>query len=373
MDFIPMANPYIGEEEANAVYEQVKSGWISMGPRVKEFERRVAEYLDVRHVVAFNSGTATLHAALIALGIGPGDEVLVPTLSYISSANAVIFCGAKPIFVQEDMRTFNVEAEEYDSLFSEKTKAFMTVDLKGMPVDYDKMLSCAKERDVPIIADSAESFGAKYKGKLVGAQADVHSFSMFANKNITTGEGGFITTNDEKIAEICRCVRNQGQSERYVHVMIGHNYRMTDVIAAFGIEQIKRVEWIMEQKNGIAQKYSEAFAKHPLIHPPYVPEYVARHSWYMYCLVLDDRIDRDSVAQLMKEDGVDHRLSFPPIPLQPIYRELYGYQDGDFPRSEKIFRGFLDIPCWVGMKDADIEKVIYVVTKAVDNSLRGRF
>lgn len=276
------------------------------------------------------------------------------------------FVEPNRFFAEENEKTFNVDVDAYRKVFTKRSKAIMTVDLKGMPVDYDKIIAFANEKNIPVIADSAESFGAVYKNQLVGSQANVHSFSMFANKNITTGEGGFITTNDEHIAEICRCVRNQGQSKRYVHTMIGHNYRMTDIIAAIGVEQLKRVEWIMAEKNKIAQTYSDAFESHPTIRPPFVPDYVDRHSWYMYCITLDDQINRDEVAKRMKINGVDHRLSFPPIPLQPVYRKLFGYRNGDFPRSEKIFNQFLDIPCWVGMKNESIQKVIDVVISSVE-------
>ena len=370
MDFIPIAIPYIGEEEAQAVYDQIKSGWISMGKRVEEFEQKVAEYVGAKHAIAFNSGTATLHAALLAVGVKKGDEVLVPDLSYISSANAVEYCGAKPVFVQEHPQTFNVEADTFENAITPNTKAIMTVDLKGMPANYDAIMAVAKKHNIPVIGDSAESFGAKYNGSMVGTQADIHSFSMFANKSITTGEGGLLTTNDDKLNDICRVVRNQGQSERYVHVMIGHNYRMTDMTAAFGLQQLKRVDWFIEQKSNIAAKYNEAFKDHELIDIPFVPEYVSQHTWYMYCLNLNKNVDRNKVIQLMREKGVDSRLSFPPIHLQPIYKELYGYKEGDFPISESIFESFVDIPCWVGMGDEEISRVIAVVKESVEESMK---
>lgn len=365
-----MANPYIGEEEAKAVYDQVKSGWISMGKRVQEFESMLRDYTGAKHALALSNGTATLHVALLALGIGPGDEVLVPSLSYISSANAVVFCGATPVFVEEDARTFNVEAEAYEAKIGPKTKAIMTVDLKGLPVDYDAINAVARKHGLPVVADSAESFGASYKGTLIGTQSDVHSFSMFANKNITCGEGGFITTNDDKIAEMIGVLRNQGQSSRYVHSMIGFNYRMTDYAAALAIEQLKRVEWIMDKKQTLAKTYDELFADDELITTPYLPEYATRHSWYMYCLILDKKVDRDKVLKIMKENGVDSRLSFPPIPLQPIYREKFGYTDGDFPIAEEIYSSFVDIPNWVMMERKHMERVAEVVKMAVRQAIR---
>jgi len=370
MSFIPIAKPYVGEEEAHAVFSQVMSGWISMGEKVREFESLLQEYTGAKHAVAFSNGTATLHTGLLALGVKPGDEVIVPSLSYISSANAVLFCNAEPVFAEENPKTFNVDVEALEKKITPRTKVIMPVDLKGMPVDYEPIMELAGKYGVGVLADSAESFGAIYKGKKVGSQAGMHSFSMFANKSITAGEGGFITTDDDDIAEFCRCFRNQGQKERYVHVMIGHNYRMTDIAAAFAIEQAKRVEWIMNEKSSIAAFYNDAFRDHPLLITPYVPDYVTRHSWYMYTLVTDPKVDRDLMASKMKQKGVDHRLSFPLIPLQPVYRELYGYKEGDFAVAEEIYNTFIDIPCWVGMKREELEYVVSVVIDAAENAVK---
>jgi perosamine synthetase len=368
--FIPIANTYIGPEEAQAVFDTVKSGWISMGPKVKELEALIAQYLGVRHAIAFNNGTSSLHAALQALGVGPGDEVLVPTLSYASSANVALYCGATPVFMESEPDTFNVSAEEVARRITPRTRAIMTVDLKGMPVDFDPILAVARRHGLPVLSDSAESFGAIYRGRKVGGQAPLHSFSFFANKNITMGEGGLATTDDDRLGDLIRTIRNQGQSERYVHVVIGNNYRLTDLAAAFGIEQVKRAEWILTQKSALAAVYDGKFAGHPLIRTPFVPEYVGRHTWYMYCLTLDERVDRDAVVRYMRERGVDSRLSFPPIHLQPVYREKFGYKEGDFPRSERIFRSFIDIPCWVGMDGGMIDRVVDAVSAGVERARR---
>ncbi len=370
--FIPIANTYIGPEEAEAVSQVIKGGWISMGKKVEEFEGMFTQKMGVKHAIAFNNGTSSLHAALLALGVKEGDEVLVPTLSYISSANAVLYCGATPRFCESEAKTFNVEAAEIRKRITKKTKVIMTVDLKGMPVDFDSINKVAKEFNLPVLSDSAESLGAIYKGKWVGSQCEMHSFSFFANKNITMGEGGLLTTNDSKLADVCRIVRNQGQSERYKHVLIGNNYRLTDMVAAFGIEQFKRIEWIMEEKNRIAAYYNRAFAGHTLIKIPHVPSYVDRHSWYMYCLTLDKSVDRDHVLALLKDDGIDTRLSFPPIHLQPIYREKFGYKDNDFPESEQIFKNFVDIPCWPNMTQEMMDHVVQGVLQAVTASVSSK-
>lgn len=370
MDFIPIACPTIGEEEADAVARQIRSGWISMGKKVQELEADICAYTGAKHAITMSNGTATLHAALLAMDVGPGDEVVVPTLSYISSANAVIYCGAKPVFCEADPATFNSTAEMIEAAITEKTKAVMPVDLKGQPADFDAINAMAARKGVAVLADSAESFGAIYKGTKVGTQSAAHSFSFFANKNLTMGEGGCITTNDDAIAEHCRVIRNQGQSERYVHTHIGHNYRLTDISAAFGIEQLKRVEKIMTLKSKVAAYYSEALSGEVLITIPEVPGFCDRPSWYMYCLMLDPSVDRDKVVALMAEQNVDSRLSFPPIHLQPVYREQFGYKEGDFPVSEAIYDQFIDIPCFADMSRAQMERVAEVVKASIQAAQR---
>jgi len=359
MEFIPIANPVIREEEAKAVYDVVKSGWISMGKKVKEFEQMVCDYTGAKYAVAMNNGTSTLHTILVALGIGPGDEVVLPTLTYISSANMVLYTGATPVLCESNPQTFNVEPHHIKEKISKRTKAFMTVDLKGMPVDFDAFISLSKGTNIPFISDSAESYGAEYKGQKVGNQALVHSFSFFANKNITTGEGGVVTTNDKGLYKKMAIIRNQGQEGRYNHTMLGNNYRMTDILAALGIEQLKRIDWLLGEKEKLAKYYTEAFSKVDFVDAPYVPSYVDRHSWYMYSITVD-RSKRDSLLEYLEKENIDTRLSFPPVHVQPYYRECFGYHPEDFPVSWDTFCRFLDIPIWAEMGE---EKQDYIIKK----------
>jgi len=360
MDFIPIANTYIGDEEAKAVYDVVKSGWISMGKKVQAFESMVCDYTGAKYALAMNNGTSTLHAILVALGIGPGDEVILPTLTYISSANVVLYQGATPVLCESDPRTFNVEPEYIKAKITNKTKAFITVDLKGMPVDFDAFNALSQETGIPFISDSAESLGSIYKGKKVGNQALVHSFSFFANKNITTGEGGMITTNDDELYKKLVIVRNQGQEGRYNHTMLGNNYRMPDILAAFGMEQFKRVDWLMTEKEKLAQYYTEAFSKIPEVTPPFLPSYVDRPSWYMYSIKVDAD-QRDDLISDLHKNNIDTRLSFPPVHIQPYYKERFGYQQEDWPMAYKTFREFIDIPIWIGMGKERQDYVVKVI------------
>lgn len=358
MKNIPVANPYIGEEEAKAVYKVVKSGWLSMGKRVEEFERDFAKYVGAKHAIVANSGTTALHLALIDSGIKEGDEVLVPDITFISTANVVLYERAVPVVVECDPKTYNISLEDAAKRITSKTKVLIAVDMNGMPVDYDNVLAFAEEYGLSVIADSAESLGAVYKGRKVGSIAPIHIFSFFPNKNITTGEGGMITTDDDKKAALLRQLRNQGQDYRYHHIHLGYNYRMTDIPAAIGIEQLKRIEFIMHEKDKIAENYTEAFKEDPHISPPFVPEYVNRHSWYMYAVSLKEELDRDRVVAELKSNGIDTRLSFPPIHIQPYYQEKFGFKDDSFPISYKAWKQLIDLPIWVGLTVEDQNYVI---------------
>jgi len=361
-EFIPIANTYIGEEEAKAVYNVVKSGWISMGKKVRAFEQAVTDYTGASYAVAMNNGTSTLHAILTALEIQPGDEVIMPTLTYISLANVTLLLGAKPVLCESNPDTFNVEPRQIKEKISKKTRAFVTVDLKGMPVDYDAFLELSKETKIPFISDSAESLGSIYKKKKTGSQALAHSFSFFANKNITTGEGGMITTNSGKLYKKLLIIRNQGQEGRYNHTVLGNNYRLTDIQAAFGIEQLKRLDWILSEKEKIAQYYSRAFAEKSGIKPPFVPGYVTKHSWYMYSIKVSASV-RNKFIRILHENGIDTRLSFPPVHIQPYYRRRFGYANNDYPLAYKAFRSFIDIPIWAGLSKEKQNYIIKIISQ----------
>ena len=364
---IPIANPSLSKKEALSAYRVIKKGWISMGKEVLKLEEKIKKYIGVKHAILFNNGTSALHAALAYYDIKKGDEVIVPTLSYISSANVILYCGAKPIFCEVDPLTFNVTAENIIKKITKKTKAIITVDLKGMPVDYDDLKRKLKKYKIPLISDSAEAFGAIYKNKKVGSQFGMHSFSFFANKNMTMGEGGLVTTNNLKMAKVCRILRNQGQEGRYNHTFLGNNYRPTDYAAAIGIEQLKKIEKVLIKKGEIAKIYNKAFKNEKFIDTPFLPSYVTRHTWYMYCIKFSKNISRKKIQRIIHQKGIDTRLSFPPIHLQPFYRKKFGYKKGDFPISEKIFDQFLDIPCWMGMGKKNINHIIREIKSAINS------
>ena len=297
--FLPMANPDVGVLEAQAAYKTIKSGWISMGKTVLEFESKIKKLLNVKNAIFVNNGTSALHCVLLALRIGRGDEVIVPTLSYISSANSILYCGAKPVFCESDSKTFNTTSELIESKITKKTKAIMTVDLKGLPVDFKRISLLSKKYNIPLISDSAESFGAVYDNKFVGSQAFAHTFSFFANKNITMGEGGLITTQNNRFANLLRIIRNQGQNFRYNHIELGNNFRPTDYAAAIGLQQIKKIEKVIHEKAKIAKIYSKSFSNMKNVFPPTVPKYASKPSWYMYCLKFSSKKLRNKVMKAL--------------------------------------------------------------------------
>ena len=367
MKNIPMASPYVGEEEAKSVYDLIMSGWISMGATVVEFEERFAKHVNAKYAVSTSNGTTALHVALIAAGVKDGDEVLVPDITFASSANAVMYERAAPILVECDPRTYNISIEDAKKKITGKTKAIMPVDMNGMPVDYDEILSFANEHKLKVIADSAESLGGVYKGRKVGSIAPMHIFSFFPNKNITTGEGGMVTTNDGELANLLGQLRNMGQDYRYHHVHLGYNYRMTEIAATIGIKQLEKVDFIMSDKNRIVEKYNKGFAGHENISIPYIPEYVTNHAWYMYTITLSDNIDRDTLKNKLKESGIDTRVSFPPIHIQPFFKDRYHVNSNDFVVSYGAWKKLLNLPIWVGLSEELQDYVIENVIKIVDS------
>lgn len=363
-EFIPVANTSIGEEEAKAAYETVKSGWISMGEKVKEFEQEFSKTVGAKHAIAVNSGTSALHVALAALGIKENDEVILPTLTFISTANAVLYQNAIPVLAECNPETYNISPEEIEKRITPKTKAIMIVDMNGMPVDYDPILEIAKRHSIPVIADSAESLGASYKEKKVGSIAPIHIFSFFPNKNITTGEGGMITTDSDELVKKMRQILNQGQDGRYNHVVLGYNYRMTNIQAAIGLEQLKQLNNIIQEKEKIAKKYTDAFKDCNHIKTPFIPAYVTQHSWYTYTISVNKTL-RDYIVEKLKEMNIETRLSFPPIHIQPFYKEKFGYNEQSLPVSFYAWKSLINIPIWKNMGEKQ-DRVIKMLIKLAE-------
>jgi perosamine synthetase len=360
---IPVADVTIGEEEVAAVAEVLRSGRLSSGPKIREFEEAFKAYTGARHAIAINNGTSALHVSLAALGIGPGDEVILPSLTFISTANVVLYQGATPVLCECDPETYNLTADNIRSCVTSRTKAIIPVEMNGLPLDYDEILEVARELNVAVILDSAESLGASYKGLSVGNIAPIHCFSFFPNKIITTGEGGMITTDSDELAAQFRMILNQGQDYRYHHIMLGYNYRMTELQAAVGVEQLKRIEQRLEEKVKLADYYKEALSNIPGVKTPEVPEYATRHSWYMYSIQVP-RERRDAIVNDLAQQGIETRLSFPPIHTQPFYMEQYGYSEESLPICFDAWSRKIDIPIWPGLTTDQQDYVVKALSKA---------
>jgi len=367
---IPVATPIFTEAEAQAVSEVMRSGWLTMGAKVAEFEEAFAEFTGARHAIAMFNGTVTLHAALAALGVGPGDEVIVPTLTYISTANVVLYQGAELRLCECDPLTYNVRVEDLERVVTPRTKAIITVDMNGMPVDYDPIVQFARDRGIALIGDSAESLGSLYRGRPVGTQALIHSFSFFGNKNITTGEGGMITTDDEGLAAELRILRNQGQSVRYHHTHLGFNYRMTELQAAIGIVQLQSLHSRLQEKRRVVEGYTRHFAGSQWLSLPVVPDYVDQHGWYMYAPAFAETVDRDEVVKSLGEAGIETRVSFPPVHIQPYYVERFGYKIGDFPVSLDAWSHLINLPISPNLTAEEIDYVATMTLMAAEKHRR---
>jgi len=363
---IPVAQPNITEADVQLVAEAVRSGWVSNGPMVERFENEFCFAVGANYAVAVNSGTAALHVALAALDIGPGDEVIVPSLTFISTANVVLYLGAKPVLVECDPETFNVTAEIISAAITPNTKAVIPVEMNGIPLDYAPLIQLCEERNIALIADSAESLGSASRGTRVGSQASVHCFSFFPNKSITTGEGGMVTCSDASMAERISQLVNQGQDGRYNHVVLGYSYRMTEMQAALGISQLSRLDDLIKAKGELADYYDRHFKNVDGVDLPPRPEWATSQSWFMYSLLVSDQTIRDSVAEHLAQSNIDTRLGFPPIHNQPYYREKFGYHADDLPVTMNLWERKIDLPSWPQMSEEERHRVVTAVIEALE-------
>ncbi len=368
---IPLAMPYLGEEEVRAVSGVIRSNILSLGPKLTEFERNFAKFTGVRYAVAVNSGTSGLHLCVKALNVRPGDEVITTPFSFVASANPAIFERARPVFADVDEHTYNIDPRKLEKAITPKTKAIMLVHIFGQPCNMEEIMNIAAKRGVPVIEDACEAIGATYKGRKVGTFGKAAVFAFYPNKQMTTGEGGIIVTNDEKIAVSCRSWRNQGRNdsgEWLNHVSIGYNYRLDEMSCAVGIEQLKKIRFILKKRQELACCYNRAFRNIDGIIIPYEDRRSER-SWWIYYLRVKNGIDRNGVIRFLNENGVSSRGYFdPPIHLQPVYKQKFGYKQGAFPVSEKVAGSTFIIPFYINMPKKMINRVTATVKEAVRRS-----
>jgi len=362
---IPVAEPCLGEEELKNVIEAVKSGWISSkGKFIEEFERGFAKYCGVKYGIATANGTVALHLALKALGIGRGDEVIVPTLTFIATANAVTYCNAKPVFVDSHPEYWCINPEKIEDKITKNTRAIIVVHLYGHPCDMDWIMDIAEDKGLYVIEDCAEAHGAEYKCRKVGSFGDIACFSFYGNKIITTGEGGMCITNNEELAEKMRILRDHGMSKhkRYWHEVIGFNYRMTNLQAAIGVAQLKKLDEFVKKKREIAKWYAEELKEleekgliklHPEMN-------WAKCIYWMYSILIEDKakVSRDDLMKMLEKNGIETRPFFVPIHMLPIYDS-----GKKLSVAEELAKKGINLPSGVKLKKEDISTVCSRIEK----------
>ncbi len=360
---IPIAKPFIGDEEIKEVEAVLKSGYIAQGLKVAEFEGRFAEYIGTGHAVATSSGTTALHVALLCAGIGKGDEVITTPFSFAATANSILYVDAKPVFVDINPKTYNINPEKIEEAITDKTKAILPVHLYGQPADMDPICKIAKDHDLKVIEDAAQAHGAVYKGHKVGSIGDMACFSFYPTKNITTSEGGMITTDEDAFDKDARALRAHGESERYEHVILGYNFRMTDIAAAIGVVQLRRLEEFNEKRIENAEYLTEHINTIEGIEPPYVAENV-RHVFHQYTIRVKNG-KRDELREFLNDEGIGTGIHYPkPIYKQKLYEDL-GYT-ADCPEAEKAAAEVLSIPVNPALSAEDLGKIVSVLEDASD-------
>lgn len=344
---IPFAEPWIDEEEIRNVYNAVSKKMLRYGKYVKLFEDSIAEYVGIKYAIAVSSGTAALHVALLALDVGPGDEVIVPSFSCAPPALATVLCGARPVFADIEEETLNIDPHDVLRKITPKTKAIIPIHYAGHPAEMDELMEICEKHDIYLVEDAAEALGAEYKGRKAGSMGDVAVLSFSPNKTITTGEGGMVLTNDPDIAERCKVIKDYGQKGRFNYVMLGNNYRMTELQAAIGVAQIKKIKEIIKRKHKIAKIYNNMLADHVRI--PVEKPYV-KHAYMSYYIRVPVKI-RNKLIKHLKMRGIETRTYFPPLHKQPFYSK---FCNAFLSVTEKVYSEIVNLPISPVMRESEV-------------------
>ena len=369
---IPLSSPDITDLEIEYVTKVLRTPNLSLGPKLVEFETKMAEFVGVKYAIAVNSGTSALHLIIRALGIKDGDEVITTPFSFIASANCILFEKAEPVFVDIDPLTLNIDVNRIEERITEKTKAILAVDIFGYPAEWNRLEQIAKEYKLMLIEDSCEALGAEYKGRKAGTFGEAAAFSFYPNKQMTTGEGAVIVTNDREVANLCRSMRNQGRgnSDDWLeHQRLGYNYRLSDINCALGIAQLERIEELLGKREQVAQMYNIKLKDWQEVGIPFsCPE--VKRSWFVYVVVLEDRYskgNRDKVLQELRKRGIGCSNYFTPIHLQRFYVETFGFRQGDFPVTEHISERTVALPFYNNLSEPEIDSVVQSLKEIVTN------
>jgi len=369
---IPLSSPDITELEIEYVTQVLRTPNLSLGPKLVEFETKMAEFVGVKYAIAVNSGTSALHLIIRALGIKDDDEVITTPFSFISSANCILFERARPVFADIDPLTLNIDVNRIEERITGKTKAILVVDIFGYPADWDRLEQIAKEHNLKLVEDSCEALGAEYKGRKAGTFGEAAAFAFYPNKQMTTGEGGVIATNNREIADLCRSMRSQGRGdgdEWLEHQRLGYNYRLSDINCALGIAQLERIEVLLAKRERVAQMYNMKLEDWQEVRMPCSSPKV-RRSWFVYVVVLEDRYskeNRDKILQELRRQGIGCRNYFTPIHLQLFYVKMLGFRQGDFPVTEHVSERTIALPFYNNLSEPEIDFVVQNLKEIVSS------
>lgn len=374
-EFLPYAQPLIGREELAEVLDTMNSGWLSRGPKCAAFEERFTGFAGSKYAVAVNSCTSALFLALKAMGIGPGDEVITTPMTFVATANVIIHTGAWPVFADVDPQTLNIDPAEIAKKISSRTRAVIPVHYAGQACAMDEILALARENNLKVLEDAAHAVYTRYKGRMVGSIGDATAFSFYVTKNLMTGEGGMLTTDDEELARKVRMLSLHGMdidawkrysakgSWQYQVLMPGYKCNMTDLQAALGLKQLDRIMVMQQAREKYALAYSEGLKDLPGLTLP-CEDRSGRHAWHLYVIRVDEKqagISRDRFIEELKKRGIGTSVHFIPVHLHPYYKATYGYKEGDFPVAEEAFRKLVSLPLYPKMTGQDLARVIKAV------------
>lgn len=377
--YIIFGSPYIGREEIAEMVKTLKSGWIGTGPKAAKFEKQVSNYVGARYGLALNSCTAGLHLSLLVCGIGPGDEVITAPLTFCATVNTIIHSGATPVFVDVDRETMNIDVAKIEKAITKRTKAIMPVHLAGRPCEMDEIMKIAKKHKLYVIEDAAQAIGSEYKGKKIGQIGDLTCFSFYVTKNIVTGEGGMVTTDNKNFADKIKIYALHGMSKdawkrysdegyKYYQVVCpGYKYNMTDMQASLGIHQLKRIAAFDKIRQKIWNLYNDGFKDLPVGLPaPFVPQ--THHNKHLYTILIDKKLcglSRDQFMLALHRRGIGTGVHFIPVHLHKYYRERFGFKAGDYPNAEYIGERTVSLPMSAKLTLADAQRVILAVKQAI--------
>lgn len=375
-EFLPFSRPSISQAAVDEVVSCLKSGWITTGPRVAQFTEALRTYFAAPYVLPLASATAGLHLSLLAMGLEAGDEVITTPLTFAATLNTIVLAGGKPVLIDIDPLTRNMDINRLESAITERTRVIVPVHFAGLPVDLDPLYEIAKRRDLRILEDAAHAIGSEYKGKRIGSFGDTQVFSFHPNKNMTTGEGGCVVTRDSRLADQISRLRFHGidrqtwnrfsknGSQDYEVVLPGYKYNMMDLQAAIGIHQLNDLAQFIARRNALANRYQEALSDWPQWSLPQGASFDHLHSWHLYTPLINEdsaKMNRDEFMVAMKEKNIGTGLHYRAAHLYPYYRHVFGYKLGDFPHAEEVCERIVSLPLFPGMSDAEHDRVLDVM------------